>query len=109
MRDAPAVFSGVVFITTTDGNLYAVDADTADTRWRVDMADHVSTSPVVSEGVVFIVSLNGRVYAWDELTGDLRWQYDTGGLVYTSLVVAGGMVYVSGILYMHALDAHPTD
>ena len=47
-----AVVDGVVYATSHDGALYALDAETGEERWVFAGADGQSSPPTVSDGVV---------------------------------------------------------
>jgi hypothetical protein len=106
MDSSPAVVDGVVYIGSTDSNLYALNAKTGDKIWNYPTGAKVSSSPAVVGGVVYVGSEDGNLYAIDSRSGNKIWSYAPGGAVYSSPSVAGGVVYIGswngGI---HAVDA----
>jgi outer membrane protein assembly factor BamB len=58
---SPAVANGTVYIGATDGNVYAINADTGALRWTYATAWNIESSPAVAGGVDFIGSYDGRV------------------------------------------------
>ena len=76
---SPAVAGGVVYIGSSDGNLYAVDAATGKLRWKFDAHGQVRSSPAVVGGAVYVISLDGNLYAVDTATGKQRWAFATEG------------------------------
>jgi len=75
----PAVVAGSVYFGSTDGNVYAVNAEDGAKRWSFKTDARVSSSPAVAGGVVFLGSYDGAFYALDAATGALRWKFKTGG------------------------------
>ena len=49
---SPAVAGGVVFVGSTDGNVYAIDAATGAQRWKFATQGRVVSSPAVQGGIV---------------------------------------------------------
>jgi hypothetical protein len=104
---SPAIADGVVYISSTDGFLYAIDAATGQANWSTEIGWSES-SPAVADGVVYVGGDSNTLFAIDAATGDKIWEaigdhYD--GIV-SSPVVVDGVVYVGsadGNLY--ALDA----
>ncbi len=127
---SPAVLGGVVYVGSTDGNLYAVRAADGSLAWRFPTHGPVNSSPAVADGLVFFSSLDGNVYAVDANDGRERWHFTTGGerrftapgihgiqpknemmadpfdLFLSSPAVSNGVVYIgSGDHNVYALDA----
>jgi eukaryotic-like serine/threonine-protein kinase len=127
---SPSVAGGTVYIPSTDGRLYAIDAATGRERWHFATGARVTSSPAVAEGAVYFMSYDGTFYAVDTATGRERWKLATEGehrfsaphlhgalpkaetmpdpydMYLSSPVVGEGTVYVgSGDGYIYAVDA----
>jgi outer membrane protein assembly factor BamB len=76
---SPAVAGGVVFVGSTDQNLYAVEQESGKLKWKFQTKGRVNSSPAVSHGVVYFGSYDGVFYAVDSSAGQLRWKFQTGG------------------------------
>lgn len=76
---SPAVVGGIVYIGSTDGNLYAVDRDSGAQKWKFDAKSRVVSSPAVTNGVVYFTAYDGNFYAVDATSGQLKWKFQTGG------------------------------
>jgi outer membrane protein assembly factor BamB len=76
---SPAVVGGVVYVGSTDGNLYAVDAESGAQRWKFDAKSRVPSSPAVSGGIVYFGAYDGNFYAVDAASGALKWKFQTKG------------------------------
>ena len=126
VHSSPAVANGVVYVGSTDGKLYALDAagvtncsgspKTCAPLWTATTGGFVNSSPAVANGVVYIGSDDGKLYAFDaagatNCSGSPKtctplWTATTGDSVTSSPAVANGVVYVGsqdGFLY--AFDA----
>jgi outer membrane protein assembly factor BamB len=103
---SPAVVNGVVYITSFDHNVYALNAATGAKRWSYTTGGQISSSPAVVNGVVYIGSYDHRVYALNAKTGARLWSYATSNAVYSSPAVANGVVYVGSVDHnIYALNA----
>ena len=130
VNSSPAVAGGAVYVGSTDGDLYALDAETGALRWKFPTGSRVVSSPAVDSGRVYFGSYDGNFYALDAASGKVRWKFKTGGehrfeathlhgtlpvdetmpdpfdVYLSSPVVTGGAVYFgSGDDHVYALDA----
>lgn len=127
---SPTIGSGVAYVGSTDGRLYAVRANDGTKLWAFATRGAVNSTPAVANGTVFFSSLDGNVYAVDAAGGTQKWRFRTGGerrftapgihgiapstelmpdpfdVFLSSPAVAGGTVYIgSGDHNVYALDA----
>jgi outer membrane protein assembly factor BamB len=117
VRSSPAVAGGVVYVGSSDGNLYAVDARTGNLKWKFDARSGITSSPAVAGGTVVVGTRDGRWIACDAGTGSARWTvttgpdlpfpwgYESGDRYTSSAVVVGQQVLVgSGDGSLRSLD-----
>lgn len=96
----PVVADGRVFVTTLNGNLYALDAATGKRLWHFKAGEVVWGSAACGTrehggaGLVFVASWDGFVYALDAETGQLKWKHDTGEPISGSPCLAEGTVFI---------------
>ena len=76
---SPAVVAGVVYIGSTDGHLYAIDANSGTQKWKFPTKGRIVSSPAIDSGTVYFESYDGKFYAVDVATGKSKWQFETGG------------------------------
>jgi outer membrane protein assembly factor BamB len=99
---SPAVANGVVYVGSTDRNVYAINARTGAKLWSFPMPDQVFSSPAVVNGAVYVAArgsvwpINGELYALNARTGTLLWSFpiDSYYIDDSSPAVANGLVYV---------------
>lgn len=118
VRGAPAVHDGVVYATSGDGVVYAIDAETgAETVWEFDTGQGVTGDvsirggPAVTTGgtvTVYVANTGGVIYAIEN--GEQQWEHLVeAGQVQSTPVVASGSVYVGSVQsaagFLYALDA----
>jgi outer membrane protein assembly factor BamB len=76
---SPAVVGGAVYVGSTDGNLYAIDAATGTLQWKFPTGSWVVSSPAIANGMVYFGSYDSGFYAVDASTGQQKWKFQTGG------------------------------
>jgi outer membrane protein assembly factor BamB len=106
---SPAVADGVVYVSSGDQMVYALNATTGDLIWKYLTGYEIYSSPAVAIGVVYVSSGDGLVYALNANTGDLIWKWNTGSRVdsYSSPAVVNGVVYVGSLnKIVYALNAN---
>jgi outer membrane protein assembly factor BamB len=105
-QSSPAVSNGVVYVGSTDFNVYALNASTGAKLWSYATGNQVGSSPAVANGVVYVGSDDYNVYALNASTGAKLWSFATGGAVISSATVVNGVVYIgSGDRNVYALNA----
>ena len=118
---SPAVANGVVYfggidedfgtgehgeVGVKDVNLYAVDAQTGQERWRFATEGSIFSSPAVVDDVVYFGSDDAGFYAVDAASGSQLWRFGAEGSIASSPVVADDAVYFTDRDgYLYALDA----
>src|ERR1017187_9179633 len=61
---SPAVANGVVYVSSGDNNVYALNASTGAELWQFTTGSFVESSPVVANGVVYVGSDDNNIYAF---------------------------------------------
>ena len=118
VRSSPTLFGESVYVGSSDGSLYRIQARTGQITWRRDLGSPVTSTPAVGHGLVFVGTYDGVYRAlrtsdgrsvWTFRTGPptpLRWGYESGETWTSSPVLSGELVAFGardGKLY--ALDA----
>jgi outer membrane protein assembly factor BamB/tRNA A-37 threonylcarbamoyl transferase component Bud32 len=104
IRSTPACFNRVVYVTAYDNNLYAVDAETGQFKWKYPTDDVIASSPAIAsdDNLVIFGSKDFSLYAVDMRTGRIKWTFQAQGPIYSSPTVQHGHVFVGsddGTLY----------
>ena len=97
---------GILFFTSLDSTLYAIDAKTGWAIWRYRMDKGSVSSPTVLNDSVFMGSADGNIYCINKNNGRLNWSYQTDSQVSGSPVTDNERVFIGdadGCLY--CLDA----
>jgi outer membrane protein assembly factor BamB len=78
VRSSPTIVGDTVLIGSSDGNLYALDADTGREKWKFGADSAVTSSPAIASGRVFFSSHKGTFYAVRFADGKLIWKTQFG-------------------------------
>src|SRR5262249_20778062 len=110
VKSSAAIVQGMVFVGSTDGNIYALSLDGGKRGWAFKTGGEVESSPLVLEGKVFVGSSDAFLYALETGTGKLAWKYETGDKILgaPNWDKAGGRARVLVGSYdfkLHCLDA----
>jgi outer membrane protein assembly factor BamB len=96
ITSSPVASAGMVFVASTDGYLYAVNATTGAKIWDFLIGTDVN-SPTVAHGKVFITSASGTVYAINMYTGLEVWSQSLGEEAgFGAPLIVGSRVFVNG-------------
>ena len=108
----PRLVDGALYFTSLDHFLYAVDAETGDELWRLDLQGTATDAPVYlpaaedgGVGHLFIGSFARKIY--DISTdGEILNEYTTHGWVWNSPTLMDGILYAADLEgWVYALDA----
>ncbi len=76
---SPTVAGGLLYAGSTDGNLYALDAELGTLKWKFDAKSRVPSTPAITAGTVYFTAYDGNLYALDAAKGTLKWKFKTEG------------------------------
>lgn len=88
-----AVADGFVFFGSNNDRVYALEAETGETRWWTSTRTGVGTTPAVTPDAIYVAALDEFLYALDVPSGEILWEQNLGmGL--SSPTVVGQTLYV---------------
>lgn len=91
-----------IFVGTEDGLVVALNPQTGEKLWSVNVKGEVLAAPVAGEGLLLVNTGGGRIFALQPDTGEQRWMHETENAILTlrgiSQVSAqsGGVIYGTG-------------
>jgi len=88
--------AGRVFTTSGFGFIAALDAETGDELWRVELSGPARTPPSVYQGVVFATTVTNELVALDQADGRELWSFQS--FEESARVLASGAPAASGDL-----------
>ncbi len=103
-----AVSGDMVYFGSGDHNVYALDAQTGDLKWKFATGNVVHASPAVADGIVYIGSWDRNLYALNAQTGTVVWKFQTGDdtEIYNQVGIASSAVVAGGVVYFGCRDGH---
>ena len=105
----PAVFAGTLYVGSTTGNLYALDAASGEVRWTYDVSGSILGSvgfDAASGKVLVLQREDGIMHCLDSATGTNVWKTDPIARCDGSPSVHGGVVVwgaCDSIVHLHAV------
>jgi outer membrane protein assembly factor BamB len=105
---SPAVFNGRVYFGSSDGHVYALDAQTGVVAWSFETRDVVHASPAIANGTLYIGSWDSYLYALDAATGLERWRFKAGDdpVIHNQVGFQSSAAVVNGVVYVGCRDGH---
>src|SRR5919202_1458892 len=104
----PVVKDGVMYITTGQNDIFALDAKTGDIKWQYS-ADLAPTGPgrliwanrgvALGEGLVFSGQVDGNFVAVDQNTGKLAWSTEVGQAEVNHYGITMAPLYYDGLVF----------
>ncbi len=94
VQASPTVAKGVVYISSEEGNIYALNASNGIKIWNYTTGSPILSSAAVTEGVVY-VGCGSTVYGLNAETGSKIWEFPTGNQTNSSPAVVNGVVYIA--------------
>ena len=117
VRSTAALADGTLYVGSSDGWLYALDAEDGTVEWRYDAGTSIASAPAVAGDVVLVGDRAGVLHGVRRATGAGRWRLETGPEValpwgregwdyfQASTTIAGGTAYWgSGDGNLYAVD-----
>lgn len=109
----PLVIEDRVYFTSMDHNFYAVDLETGQERWRLDLKGAVAATPLYdADNDRFFVGSFARQIFEVSLEGEILAEYQTEDWIWNTPVLRDGVLYVtdlSGFTYALNADAGLTE
>ena len=89
----PSFYDGIVYCSSHNGNIYALNSENGDLKWTYKTDDEIYSSPVVYNKVLYVGSNDGYLYAIDIVSSGLKWKFETDGPVVSAPLVYDNVLY----------------
>ncbi len=102
VTSSPVVTQGIVYFTSLDASIYALDARSGWVLWRYRMMKGSASSPCRNENNLFLGSADGNIYCLEADNAKEIWKFQTGSQVSGSPATFRDWVYcgtADGTLY----------
>lgn len=91
---SPVIANGILYIGSTDGKLYALDAKQWGIKWVFNAGEAIRYSAAVHGDRVYFSARNNKVYALDAKTGEKLWEFKSKNWMDAPPIVVDNKVYV---------------
>ncbi|MXZ00346.1 PQQ-binding-like beta-propeller repeat protein [Candidatus Poribacteria bacterium] len=91
---SPVIAHGILYIGSTDGKLYALDAKAWGIKWVFDAGDAIRYSAAVFGDRVYFSARNNKVYSLAAKTGEKLWEFKSKNWMDAPPIVVDNTVYV---------------
>lgn len=95
-----------LYFGSSDGHVYAVNANDGSLRWKFATKGSIHTSPALYNGTIYIGSWDTYLYAIDARTGKEQWKFKTGSEPINMSGIQASPTVVDDVVYFGARDAH---
>jgi outer membrane protein assembly factor BamB len=102
----PTYEDGILYVSSLDKSLYALDAETGDMLWESTTGGSISDRAKLNGDLVYISSFDRMIHAVEKDTGDVRWTANAEAAVWGAPAFEDEIVYygdLNGNLF--AVDA----
>ncbi len=82
----PVIENSILYIGTTEGRVYALNAENGDLKWNFQAEGWVASTVYIKDGTVYFGTDDGYFYALDAFNGNLKWKTKTRLAVQTTAV-----------------------
>jgi outer membrane protein assembly factor BamB len=102
---SPVVVDKTLYVGSSDGKLYALDAVYGEKKWEFDTGGKIWTSPVVEGGVVYVSNYGRKLFAVSSTDGSLLWQMELPSSIASSPAISGDNVFLGTFdNHLYAID-----
>lgn len=91
-----------LYVPSMDHHVYALDADTLDMIWKVDVGGVVASTPLLHEGMLYVGTFSNELVAIDVATRAIAGEFTTEGWVWATPSFANGNLFfgdMKGFVY----------
>lgn len=100
----PLVADGVIYTGGSDGEIYALNAQTGDLLWSGGDFEATETATAISGDVLIGGGQNNTVKALNRSNGDVLWTFHAGTFVFAPPVIVDDVVYIATYEKLYALS-----
>ena len=102
----PLLVNDMIVFTSVDHFMYAVDRETGQLQWSVDLGGSIASTPLLANNRLYVGSFNKSFFKIS-LEGEILSEYATQNWVWgTPAIDENGIIYVADLSgFVHALDS----
>lgn len=89
----PLLANGNVYISSLDGNMYAIDQATGREVWRFTGERSLASTPALASDTLLVGGFDRRLHAVDLATGERKWSFEATDWVWSRPAIEGNSAY----------------
>lgn len=93
----PAHRDGVLFVTSMDRSIYALDAASGDELWNTSFPGAIAAGPVLNDNLIYVSDFDSQIHALDIQTGDEQWAAPATNWVWGAPAYADNVVFYADV------------
>ncbi|MBM38118.1 MAG: outer membrane protein assembly factor BamB [Woeseia sp.] len=94
---SPIGDGNLIYAASSDGIVLAIDPETGDERWKVDLEVDLSAGPGVGEGFTVVISKDGDVILLNSSSGQEQWRKSIEGESLAKPLIDDNMIIIQTI------------
>ena len=94
---SPIGDGNLIYAASSDGIVVAIDPETGDARWKVDLEVDLSAGPGVGEGFTVVTSKDGDVILLNSSSGQEQWRKSIEGESLAKPLIDDNMIIIQTI------------
>lgn len=105
---SPIVSDSVVYIGSTDTNLYAIELNSGNEKWKFHTKGEIRSNVCINNDSLYLNGGDGSIYALDIHTGNLIWEFKTKGELKYDFAdyFHSSPIYYNSLLYFGSGDSN---
>jgi serine/threonine protein kinase len=106
VTSSPAIANDVLFFTSLDSTVYALDANTGWAHWRFRLGRGSISSPIVVDNNLYVGAADHYIYSINIQNAKENWRYKTEHQISASPTFYKDAIYIGSVdRHMYCLDA----
>lgn len=87
-----SISGGYVFTGDAAGNVYCMNSENLELKWKVNTGNKITALPVCSDKYVFVTNLSGTISCIEKESGKIIWKRNFGGAPIATPLLFGNML-----------------
>jgi len=106
----PATDGESIYLGTSNGTLYRLDAGTGAVRWQFEAPDAIVAPPTIVRETLYVGTMGRMLYAFDRANGDLTWEKKLDGRIKSGMTASDGrLIVLAEPRYVYAFKTEASD
>lgn len=91
---SPVLADNTIYVGTSDGKVYALDALYGEKKWEFDTKAKIWTSPAFNDGVIYVSNYERKLFAISTADGSLIWEIELPATIASSPTIYKDKIFL---------------